>query len=57
MRPYRPFVFVAALIATVYLIGWLSYVDRGLLDARAHVWSRNASALCQVLIGNSRSRS
>ena len=43
MRPYRPFVFVAALIATVYLIGWLSYVDRGLLDARAHVWSRNAS--------------
>jgi diguanylate cyclase (GGDEF)-like protein/PAS domain S-box-containing protein len=43
MRPYRPFGFVAALIATVYLVGWLSYVDRGLLDARAHFWSRQAS--------------
>ena len=43
MRPYRPFVFVAALIGTVYLVGWLSYVDRGLTDARAHFWSRDAS--------------
>ena len=43
MRPYRPFVFVAALVATVYLVGWLSYVDRGLVDARAHFWSRDAS--------------
>ena len=38
MRPYRPFVFVARLIATVYLVGWLSFVERGLLDcARASV--------------------
>ena len=43
MRPYRPFAFVAALIATVYLVGWLSYVDRTLVDARAHFWSRAAS--------------
>jgi diguanylate cyclase (GGDEF)-like protein/PAS domain S-box-containing protein len=43
MRPYRPFVFVAALIATVYLVGWFSFVDRGLLDARTHLWSRPAS--------------
>src|SRR5688572_10582780 len=43
MRPYRPFVFVAALIATVYLVDWLSFVDRSLLDARAHFWSRQAS--------------
>jgi diguanylate cyclase (GGDEF)-like protein/PAS domain S-box-containing protein len=43
MRPYRPFVFVAALIATVYLVGWFSFVDRGLLDARTRLWSRPAS--------------
>jgi hypothetical protein len=43
MRPYRPFVFVAALIATVYLVSWFSFVDRGLLDARTHLWSRPAS--------------
>ena len=43
MRPYRPFVFVAALIATIYLVGWFSFVDRGLLDARTHLWSRPAS--------------
>ena len=43
MRPYRPFVFVAALIATVYLVGWFSFVDRGLFDARTHLWSRPAS--------------
>jgi diguanylate cyclase (GGDEF)-like protein/PAS domain S-box-containing protein len=43
MRPYRPFVFVAALIATVYLVGWFNFVDRGLLDARARLWSRPAS--------------
>ena len=43
MRPYRPFVFVAALIATVYLVGWFEFIDRGLLDARTRLWSRPAS--------------
>src|SRR5918994_4971414 len=43
MRPYRPFAFVAALIATVYLVDWFSFVDRGLLDARTRLWSRPAS--------------
>jgi diguanylate cyclase (GGDEF)-like protein/PAS domain S-box-containing protein len=43
MRPYRPFVFVAALIATVYSVGWFGFVDRGLLDARTRLWSRPAS--------------
>ena len=43
MGPYRPFVVMAALIATVYLAGWFSFVDRGLSDARAHLWSRSAS--------------
>jgi CHASE2 domain-containing sensor protein len=43
MRPYRPFVFVAALITTVYLVGWFNFIDRGLLDARARLWSRPAS--------------
>jgi diguanylate cyclase (GGDEF)-like protein/PAS domain S-box-containing protein len=43
MRPYRPFVFVAALIATVYMVGWFSFVDRALVDARTHLYSRPAS--------------
>jgi diguanylate cyclase (GGDEF)-like protein/PAS domain S-box-containing protein len=43
MRPHRPFVVVAALIVLVYLAGWLGFIDRNLLDARARVWSRPAS--------------
>jgi diguanylate cyclase (GGDEF)-like protein/PAS domain S-box-containing protein len=43
MGPFRPFVFVAVLIATVYQVGWLSFIERGLLDARARLWSRPAS--------------
>lgn len=43
MRPNRPFVFVAALIALVYLVGWFNFIDRSLLDLRGRVWSRPAS--------------
>jgi PAS domain S-box-containing protein len=43
MRPVRPFVFVAILIATVYLVGWFGFIERSLFDARAHLWSRPAS--------------
>ena len=43
MGPFRPFVFVAVLIATVYLVGWFGFIERNLLDARAHLWSRPAS--------------
>ena len=49
MRPYRPFIFVAALIASVYLVGWFGFVDRGLLDARTRLWSRPASGDLVVL--------
>jgi CHASE2 domain-containing sensor protein len=43
MAPHRPFVVVAALVALVYLAGWLGFIDRSLLDARARIWSRPAS--------------
>ena len=50
MRPYRPFVFVAALIATVYMVGWFSFVDRGLEDARTHLYSRPASGDLMLVV-------
>jgi diguanylate cyclase (GGDEF)-like protein/PAS domain S-box-containing protein len=43
MAPRRPFVFVAALIALVYLADWFSFIDNSLLDARARVWPRPVS--------------
>jgi diguanylate cyclase (GGDEF)-like protein/PAS domain S-box-containing protein len=43
MRHYRPFALLGALVAMVYLAGWLDPIERALSDLRAGLFERAAS--------------
>ena len=43
IRHYRPFALLGALVAAVYLAGWLDPLERGLTDLRAGLVERTAS--------------